>query len=102
MRGSSRTRIPVAVAVVAVVAVLGLSACGRFGGARAAAPDETGYSDLSWDGQALQSIGFTTDEITLAAATEASPAPSASPRRQGRQGGQAAAATAQADQVRFR
>src|SRR3954447_8870336 len=58
MTTSARVRLAVGVALG--VAVLALGGCGRFGG-RSAGGTET--SDLAWDQQALQSIGFSTDEV---------------------------------------
>jgi hypothetical protein len=76
----SSPRVLLSVVAVAVVALLGLSACAHFGaGAQTpAAEDGTAYSDLSWDAQALQSIGFAPDEVTLAAQSDPSPAPTVS------------------------
>jgi hypothetical protein len=73
---TKRARMFMAVAGIAVVAVLGLSACGS-PAPTTNADSET--SDLSWDAQALQSIGFAPADVTLAAQDDVTPAPSASP-----------------------
>jgi hypothetical protein len=68
------------IAAVGVAGLLGLSACsGLGGGSQANTSNDAGYSDLSWDAQALQSIGFSPDQISLAALDEVQAAPSASP-----------------------
>jgi hypothetical protein len=74
MTTSSRVRLAVGVALG--VALLALAGCGRFGGGAAGTNADT--SDLSWDAQALQSIGFTTEEFGTAADATATPAPAAS------------------------
>jgi hypothetical protein len=76
MRKSS-PRVVLSVVCVAVAALLGLAACAA--GSSAAAGDGAAYSDLSWEAQALQSIGFAPNDMTLAAQANPSPAPSASP-----------------------
>src|SRR5262245_913022 len=78
MLGSSRARMVLSVMAVAVVATLGLAACGKSGADQVAGTD-AGSSDLGWDAQALQSIGFSMNDLTLAAAQDVTPAPSASP-----------------------
>src|SRR5215472_11165842 len=74
-----RTRVLVSIAAVGVVAVLGLSACGQLSGGSQTGSSDPGTSDLSWDAQALQSIGFSPDQITLAALDDVQAAASASP-----------------------
>jgi hypothetical protein len=69
----------VSIAAVGVVALLGLSACGQLSGGSQAGSSDPGTSDLSWDAQALQSIGFSPDQITLAALDDVQAAASASP-----------------------
>jgi hypothetical protein len=82
MLGSSRARVLLSIAAVAVVATLGLAACGRLAGDQAAGTD-TGSSDLDWDAQALQSLGFSTNDLTLAAPQDVTAGPSASPGTRG-------------------
>jgi len=73
---TTSARIRLAVGVALGVAVLALAGCGRFGGGTAA--DGTETSDLTWDQQALQSIGYSTDEVsTDAPITAATPSPAA-------------------------
>src|SRR4051794_4748056 len=74
MTTSSRVRLAVGVALG--VALLALAGCGRFGGGAAGSRADT--SDLSWDAQALQSIGFPTEEFGTAVDPTATPAPSGS------------------------
>ncbi len=92
MRGSSRVRVLLSITAVGVVALLGLAACGKSG--TQASADDSGYSDLSWDAQALQSIGFSPDQVSLAgdlsADPSATPVPSASAGAKAGGGGKAA------------
>src|SRR5215831_9380392 len=74
-----RTRVLVSIAAAGVVALLGLSACGQLSGGSQATSSDAGTSDLSWDAQALQSIGFSPEQITLAAQDDVQAAASASP-----------------------
>src|SRR5262245_39660753 len=53
------TRLLVGIAVSGAIALLGLPGCDR--GESGADADTT---DLSWEGQALQSIGYTTADLT--------------------------------------
>jgi hypothetical protein len=70
MRGMTR------LGIVAVVAagLLGLAACTRPGQSEEAAAGSTDLSNLSWDAQALESLGIRADELPPAAAV-ADPAP---------------------------
>jgi hypothetical protein len=78
MRKSS-PRVVLSVVSVAVIALLGLAACASGAGSQApGAANGSSYSDLSWEAQALQSIGFAPADVTLAAMDNPSPAPSAS------------------------
>jgi hypothetical protein len=71
-------RVVLSVVAVAAVALLGLSACAQSGPSAPAAEDGTAYSDMSWDAQALQSIGFAPADVTLAAQDTPTAAPTAS------------------------
>jgi hypothetical protein len=88
MTRSSRTWL--VLSVTAVVAVLGLSACGQTNSSPgAAAADDSTYTDLSWDAQAVQTLGFAPDDVVLSGAnTDATP--SASPSPGGHNGGKGA------------
>jgi hypothetical protein len=88
MRNSARVRVVLGVAVSAAVAVLGLAGCARTGSANApaggadnAAANSADTTDLSWDGQALESIGLNpTDIAPVADVTDlAAPQPSVGP-----------------------
>ena len=80
MRFSSRGRTLLALSAVAVVAVLGLAACGQGADRATAASDDANYTDLGWDAQALESIGFTPNDVSLISAVDpATAAPTASP-----------------------
>jgi hypothetical protein len=68
MRGSAR--LVVGVVLTGAVALLGLTGCGRLG----AGASDTDSTDVTWDGQALQAIGYTTEDVAPAAAD---PAPTA-------------------------
>jgi len=76
MRGSGRIRVLVCVAA-ASVAVLGLAGCGRLGAGAPDGPVDT--TSLSWEAQALESIGFNAADLVPTAAVATSPAPAASP-----------------------
>ncbi|HEX6873917.1 MAG TPA: hypothetical protein VF163_22680 [Micromonosporaceae bacterium] len=81
MKLATRVRLTVVIAVVGTVAALGLAGCGRLGGGDSAAqPDALAASELGWDGQALEAIGFSTEELAPAAAVAADPSPAASNR----------------------
>jgi hypothetical protein len=89
MTRSSRTWL--VLSVTAVVAVLGLSACGQTNSSAGAAADNSGYTDLSWDAQALQTLGFAPADVTLAGDTTDAVTPSASPSPGAHAGGGKAA-----------
>jgi hypothetical protein len=74
MKRSARARLVVGVVLTGAIALLGLTGCGRLGIGAGSGSGDT--SDVSWDGQALQAIGFTTDDVTLAADNTSTPAPS--------------------------
>jgi hypothetical protein len=69
MRGSAR--LVVGVVLTGAVALLGLTGCARLG---AGSSDTT---DVTWDGQALQAIGYATEDVALTSADD--PQPSAGP-----------------------
>lgn len=74
------------VVLAATVAVFGLSACGRTAGGGAGDVADQEMTNLSWDGQALEAIGFAEPDL-LAAETINAPAPAAatpSPKADGR------------------
>jgi hypothetical protein len=81
MKGTARARLLLSVAAIAVVTLLGLSACGRLSGTNQAnAPTDSSYSSLDWDAQALQSLGFSPSQVSLVADdVRATPSASASP-----------------------
>jgi hypothetical protein len=62
MTRSARTRVLVGIVLTGAIALLGLSGCGRPGSDSV----DADLTDITWDGQALQAIGFATDEVTLA------------------------------------
>lgn len=72
MRG--RTRLVVGVVLTGAVALLGLTGCGRLG----AGSSDTDSTEVTWDGQALQAIGYSTDDVALAGVD---PQPSAGAHR---------------------
>jgi hypothetical protein len=84
MKAAARVRLSVVIGVAASVAVLGLAGCGRTGtdGDGAAPALDTGaasdVTELGWEGQALEAIGFNPADLAPAAAPAAAPAPSAS------------------------
>ena len=56
------------IVLAGAVVLLGAAGCGRLGGA-----DET--TDVAWDGQALQAMGYTTEDVSAAPApTDTKPA----------------------------
>jgi hypothetical protein len=72
---NGRVRAVVGAAALALLGGLTLAGCARGGGAGTAG----GYTDLSVEGQALEAIGFSPDDMTpLAAVADATPQPSAS------------------------
>jgi hypothetical protein len=73
------TKVRLAVGVALGVSLIALAGCGRFGGGGANALDGTQTSDLTWDQQALQSIGFTTDDVSTATLTADPTTPTTAP-----------------------
>ena len=71
MTRSARTRVLVGIALTGAIAVLGLSGCGRVGPGTESV--DTELTDVTWDGQALQAIGFTTEDVTTAGAETSEP-----------------------------
>ena len=80
MTRSVRTRVLVGVVLTGALALLGLTGCGRFGSGNESVNAE--LTDLAWDGQALQAMGFTTEDVTTIAAAETPDATRADDRRQ--------------------
>ncbi len=81
MRGSTRARVLVGVVLAAAVAMVGLAGCGRLGnadGAGAGAGDGE-MTELGWEAQALEAIGFSAADMAPVAAVADTPAASASP-----------------------
>jgi hypothetical protein len=67
----------VSVAIAASVAALGLVGCGRGGpGSGPAGAEEVELTNLSWEAQALESIGYTVDQLGI---TDPAAQPTASP-----------------------
>ncbi len=64
MTRSARTRVLVAILLTGAIALLGLSGCGRLGSTDESVDAE--LTDVTWDGQALQAIGFATEDVTVA------------------------------------
>jgi hypothetical protein len=88
MTGSVRVRYAIAVTVAAGVALFGLAGCGRLAGGQGSQQgtetDAAETTDLGWDAQALQSIGFSPEEMTpVAVVTSATPAPGRSAGQNG-------------------
>jgi len=81
MKSTARTRLLLSVAAIGVVTLLGLSACGRLSGTNQAnTSTDSSYSNLDWAGQALQSLGFSPNQVSLAADdVQAAPTAGASP-----------------------
>src|SRR6185369_6730849 len=67
----NRSRLVVGVVLTAAIALFGLSGCARL--RNGASTDDT--TTASWDAQALESAGFTVDDVSDSTAT---PAPNAS------------------------
>jgi hypothetical protein len=83
MNRSAPGRVVLAVAMTAIVGLLGLSACSRAGNSSAQTPVD--LTDLSWDGQALEAIGFTSaDMAPLANMSDTTASPSSAPGKGGR------------------
>ena len=83
MRHSARAGLLV---VALAVAMIGLAGCGRLGNRSAdpsASTETTETTELAWDAQALESIGFTQEEMGSAALAPA-PSPTAEANEQGK------------------
>jgi hypothetical protein len=80
MRSSARTRMALGVLLATAVAIVGLAGCarvnGRAGSGDANAANAADVTELSWDAQALESIGFSPDEMVPVAALSDSATPS--------------------------
>jgi hypothetical protein len=74
-------RLFVGVALTGAIALVGATGCGRFGTGTESV--DTDLTDVAWDGQALQAIGYTTEDVTLASAE--TPAPTANPGKDRRE-----------------
>lgn len=86
MGRSVRGRVLVGVLLAGAVALLGLSGCGRFAD-RNADDSAAELTELSWDEQALEAIGFANEDVSAnGLAPAAEPAPSASPGAKVRDG----------------
>jgi ABC-type transport system substrate-binding protein len=70
----ARARLLVGVVLAGAIAILGLTACGP-SGSNAESVDAD-LTDIAWDGQALQAIGYTTEDVTL---SDPQAAPTATP-----------------------
>jgi hypothetical protein len=70
-------RLAVGAVLVGTLVLLGLSGCGRFGAGSASADADT--TTLTWDSQALEAIGYATEDVALLADTD--PEPAATDRR---------------------
>ena len=85
MGRSGQERVAIGITLTAAVAVLGLAGCVRdLAGESGAVMDEA-LTELSWEAQALESIGFAPADLVPAGLAVADPAPtaSASPDRKG-------------------
>jgi hypothetical protein len=86
MGRSVRGRVLVGVLLAGAIALLGLSGCGRFAD-RSADDSAADMTDLSWDEQALEAIGFASEDVSAnGLAPAAEPAPSASAGAKARDG----------------
>ena len=63
MKTSARARTVASIALVGLIALTGLAGCARLH----PSTGTTDSSDLTWDGQALQSLGFDTSDLTATA-----------------------------------
>jgi hypothetical protein len=63
-----RTRAVASIVLVAALALTGVAGCGRLRDRAAGSTTDT--TDMSWDGQALQSLGYDTADLTSAAAVD--------------------------------
>lgn len=75
MRRSARVVVTTVLAVG--VALVGLSGCGRLGGANADPASES--TELTWEEQALEAVGYTTEQLGLISDPAAAPAVTAAP-----------------------
>jgi hypothetical protein len=82
MSSSPRARVVLGVAVAALAGLLGLAGCAG----RTADGASTDSSELAWDGQALEAIGFNTADLSAVGLAEQSAQPQASDRRDQRRG----------------
>lgn len=80
MTRSARVRATVGVALLALVGGLALTGCARGSGAEQGAD----YTDLSVEGQALEAIGFSPDELVPLAAVADDPTPKPTVRPSGK------------------
>ena len=81
MTRPARTRIVVGVFLTGAIALIGLTGCGRLGVNNS--PAEADVTAAPWDAQALQAIGYTTEDVSLGTA-DATPAPGAGTDQQER------------------
>jgi hypothetical protein len=64
MTRSARPRLLVGVVLTGAIALLGLTGCGRFGSGTETT--DTEMTDVAREGQALQAIGYSTEDVALA------------------------------------
>ncbi len=85
MGSSGRARVAIGITLTAAVAVLGLAGCAREDSGGSGAVTDEALTELSWEAQALESIGFAPADLAPAGLAVADPAPtaSASPDRKG-------------------
>ncbi len=85
MGRSGRARVAIGITLTAAVAVLGLAGCAREDSGGSGAVTDEALTELSWEAQALESIGFAPADLVPAGLAVADPAPtaSASPDRKG-------------------
>jgi hypothetical protein len=82
MTRSARTRALVGIVLTGAIALLGLAGCDRLGGATETSDAE--LTDVSWDGQALQAIGYTSEDVTTISDDETPDGRKADDRRERR------------------
>lgn len=83
MKVSTPYRLGVVLALAA--GLLGLGACGRDAAPGDVPADSAEFTDLGWEAQALETVGFSPSELAPAAAAAVEPAPTAS-AKPGREG----------------
>jgi len=86
MGGSRRVQVGIGIVLAATVAVVGLAGCAReTPGAQDSSVTDEALTELSWEAQALESIGFAPADLVPVGLAVADPAPtvSASPDRKG-------------------